>query len=69
MIAKKSEWNPQGIEYDCEARIAVRCPFHQENTPSCTIDFRKATFQCFGCGAKGYIGEDDSLFTEESGGF
>ena len=69
MIAKKSEWNPQGLTIEGKRRISVLCPFHKENTPSCIIDPNRATFQCFGCGAKGYIGEDDSLFTEESGGF
>lgn len=66
MIARKSEWNPLGLSYEGKRRIAVQCPFHQENTPSCIIDQKKATFECFGCGAKGYLGEDESLFTKES---
>lgn len=69
MIAKKEQWNQDGLSIEGKRKISVRCPFHQENTPSCIIDPYLGIFQCFGCGAKGYIGEDGSLFTEESGSF
>jgi hypothetical protein len=36
-------------------RVAVRCPFHDEKTPSCTIDLADRTFVCFGCGAHGKL--------------
>ena len=29
------------------------CPFHNEKTPSFTIDDQKKTYHCFGCGAHG----------------
>jgi DNA primase len=29
------------------------CPFHQEKTPSFTVDPSAQTFCCLGCGAKG----------------
>ena len=32
--------------------IMVRCPFHNERTPSCLIS-PDNTFHCFGCGAHG----------------
>lgn len=31
------------------------CPFHQEKTPSFTINNQKAFYHCFGCGAHGSI--------------
>ena len=29
------------------------CPFHNEKTPSFTVNDRKGFFHCFGCGAHG----------------
>ena len=29
------------------------CPFHQEKTPSFTVDEERASYHCFGCGAHG----------------
>lgn len=31
------------------------CPFHQEKTPSFTVDREKNVFHCFGCGAGGDV--------------
>ncbi len=31
------------------------CPFHQEKTPSFSVDFNKQFFHCFGCGAQGDV--------------
>jgi hypothetical protein len=36
---------------------AVRCPFHEERTPSCSLDELAGTFLCFGCGRKGTFTE------------
>lgn len=33
-------------------KIKIRCPFHSENTPSCTL-FPTGGFKCYGCGASG----------------
>lgn len=29
------------------------CPFHDDKTPSCSVDLQKNVFRCFGCNAKG----------------
>lgn len=34
-------------------RFVGLCPFHQEKTPSFTVDDHKGCFYCFGCGAHG----------------
>jgi DNA primase len=31
----------------------ARCPFHDEKTPSCSLDDTKGLYHCFGCGAAG----------------
>jgi phage/plasmid primase-like uncharacterized protein len=33
--------------------LAGLCPFHNERTPSFTVDDQRGTFHCFGCGAHG----------------
>lgn len=50
----------------------IRCPYHQEKTPSCVIYLMKGDsepqFRCFGCGAEGVAekhGGDYELKREE----
>lgn len=31
------------------------CPFHEERTPSCSVDAQKGLFHCFGCNAGGDV--------------
>jgi hypothetical protein len=31
--------------------VAIRCPFHMEQSPSCIVN--DESYQCFGCDAKG----------------
>jgi len=31
----------------------IRCPFHEDDTPSCRIYPETNSFHCFGCGASG----------------
>src|SRR6266550_6909913 len=35
------------------ARYTARCPFHEERTPSFSVNAVDKLYYCFGCGAKG----------------
>lgn len=35
------------------AELKGRCPFHEDKTPSLSVNRDKGVFHCFGCGAKG----------------
>jgi len=35
----------------------LRCPFHKEKTPSCTISPEFGVYHCFGCGKGGSFNE------------
>jgi DNA primase len=36
-------------------RVTILCPFHEEETPSCSVDLKAGTYLCFGCGKKGKV--------------
>ena len=36
-------------------RLKGLCPFHQEKTPSFTVDAKNQLFYCFGCGSGGDV--------------
>ncbi len=38
-----------------KADFLMLCPFHEEKTPSFSVDAQNKTFYCFGCGKKGTI--------------
>lgn len=38
-----------------ERRWLGLCPFHQEETPSFTVDTDTSTYHCFGCDAHGHV--------------
>lgn len=43
-----------GIEYQAgKNQVKILCQFHEEKTPSLSINMEDGKFQCFGCGAKG----------------
>ena len=47
------------------ARYVGRCPFHEERTPSFSVNAVDKLYYCFGCGAKGdlirFVGETEQL--------
>ena len=43
------ETRGQGVER------MIRCPFHDDRSPSCSINLDKKVFHCFACGGKGTI--------------
>ncbi len=47
-------------------RIFVRCPFHDEKTPSLTINLDHAIYRCFGCGKSGTVAQMYWDLTERS---
>lgn len=36
-------------------QVKINCPFHEDRTPSCSINIEKGIFNCFGCTAEGNI--------------
>lgn len=36
-------------------QFKIRCPFHDDQTPSCSINLTKGIFNCFGCTAEGNV--------------
>src|SRR5690242_21560964 len=47
------------------ARYSARCPFHDERTPSFSVNAVDKLYYCFGCGAKGdaitFVRETENL--------
>lgn len=42
-----------GVDLKPEGENNIRCPFHEDSTPSLTLNWEKNVYHCFGCGAKG----------------
>lgn len=38
-----------------QSQFKVHCPFHEDNTPSCSINTEKGIFKCFGCHTQGNV--------------
>ncbi len=49
VIGKRIPLKKKGNDYFC------CCPFHQENTPSFSVNPKKQFYYCFGCGASGNV--------------
>jgi DNA primase len=58
VVEERTQLRKQG------ARFVGRCPFHEERTPSFSVNPVEKLYNCFGCGAKG----DMITFVQESQG-
>ena len=48
--------NRYGIEYPRrEGQVLIRCPFHDDSRPSCSVNFERKLFHCFSCDESGDI--------------
>ena len=36
-------------------QLKIRCPFHDDHEPSCSVNLTKQAFHCFGCGIEGNV--------------
>jgi len=59
-IKKESDFrlvlNNYGLTYDFnKTQASINCPFHDDSSPSCKINFEKNIFNCFGCHTSGNI--------------
>lgn len=59
-MCKEYTFNPGGNElrkvmhfYGVPLDDQITCPFHDDNRPSCHIDYDSGTFYCFACGVSG----------------
>lgn len=50
LVAQVTAIKPAG-----DGRYVARCPFHQERTPSFSINSAKGFYHCFGCGKSGDV--------------
>lgn len=48
-------------------QIACLCPFHEEKTPSFTMNWMKSTYHCFSCNKKGVL--NDEFFASLKGDY
>jgi len=38
-----------------KTQLKINCPFHEDHSPSCSINMTRGIFKCFGCSAKGNV--------------
>ena len=46
---------PGGVIWGSNGEGQIHCPFHEDSTPSCSINIEKEVFHCHGCGEKGTL--------------
>ena len=46
---------PGGVKWGTNGEGQIRCPFHDDKNPSCSINTEKNTFICHACGEKGTL--------------
>jgi DNA primase len=54
--------------YGLELDDKIICPFHDDNRPSCHVDYEEGFFHCFACGASGNAFDFVRLANEEIDG-
>ncbi|MCB9094717.1 MAG: hypothetical protein H6621_06575 [Halobacteriovoraceae bacterium] len=42
-------------ELKFRTQVMAKCPFHNDNKPSLSINLEKGLYYCFGCGEKGNL--------------
>lgn len=54
-ISALAELERVGIDFDVisDDEVKVKCPFHDDQTPSCSVNVRKNVFKCYACGSDG----------------
>lgn len=45
------------VRHQGNGGVTIRCPYHADNNPSCSVDVVKGAFNCFGCGKHGRFRE------------
>jgi 5S rRNA maturation endonuclease (ribonuclease M5) len=59
----KDEFERRGVEFTLKSgRLMACCPFHEDSTPSLTVDEKEDVFHCYGCSASGSVIDAWALF-------
>lgn len=56
-ISVLAEFERAGLKYDwaADGEIKIRCPFHNDNSPSCNVHVEKRVFRCPACQEQGSV--------------
>lgn len=55
-VVRAAVWWDRRRSY-VHGRVRIRCPWHDERTPSCLVDEARGAYHCFGCGRYGDISD------------